>query len=471
VSPPPHNIPSKPVPAKLSFLEKFGYGLGDTASNFVWGTMTSFLLFFYTDIFGIPAAAVGTLFLFARASDGFVDLVVGAVADRTQTRWGKFRPYLVWFCIPIAAVFVATFTTPNFSVDGKIVYAWITYNLLMLIYTAINIPYGALSGVMTDDPLDRTSLNSFRMACAQIGALTVNALTLPLVSAFGHGDNAKGYQMTVILFSFVAIALFLTTFMTTKERIQPPAGQKENLLKDIKCLFSNKPWILMFLAGGTTIFNIIRSGAQLYYCKYYLGIESKPVSILGLFNMDEISFFLVLGSIGFIAGAVTVRQWVKGFGKKNLFIISLFAQAGGSAGFFFITPENLNAVLISQLVLGYIGGVNAPLYFAMIGDTADYAEWKFNVRTTGIIFSATSCAQKIGLGIGGAASGYLLKEYGYVAHAAQSAAANLGILLMVSLIPAAGYAIVGAVFFLYPLNEAFCHTIREDLARRRAAAG
>jgi GPH family glycoside/pentoside/hexuronide:cation symporter len=219
------NPPSKVVPERLSFTEKFGFGLGDTASNFVWGTMTSFLLFYYTDIFGISAAAVGTLFLFARVSDGAVDFFMGAIADRTKTRWGKFRPYLVWMCVPLAVVFTLTFTTPDFSMTGKIVYAWITYNMLMVLYTAINIPYSALSGVMTDDPLDRTSLNSFRMALANVGGLLVNGLTLPLILYFGHGDKPKGYQLTILAFSVAAIVLFLVTFFTTKERIQPPAAQ------------------------------------------------------------------------------------------------------------------------------------------------------------------------------------------------------------------------------------------------------
>ncbi|HEY0257966.1 MAG TPA: MFS transporter [Candidatus Methylacidiphilales bacterium] len=455
------------VPRKLLFTEKLGYGMGDTASNFIWGTILSFLLFYYTDIFGIPAAAVGTLFLFARVSDGFVDLFVGAVADRTQTRWGKFRPYLLWFCVPMAAVFIATFTTPNFSVDGKIIYAWITYNLLMIIYTAINIPYGALSGVMTDDPLDRTSLNSFRMAGAQVGSLAVNALTLPLIQAFGHGDKARGYQLTVMLFSAIAVVLFLATFFATRERILPPREQKSNLRHELALLFSNKPWILMFMAGAATVFAIIRGGATLYYCKYFLGIEGVKIYFLNLIPMDEISYFLVLGSIGFIAGTLTVRQLVKVFGKKNLYIISLVISGILCAAFFYIPPDRINAILLLQLISGYVGGVNAPLYFAMIGDTADYAEWKFNVRTTGIIFSATSCAQKIGLGIGGAMSGYLLKHYGYVAGAVQSAGANHGILLMFSWIPAIGYVLVAAAFFLYPLDEKFCHTMREDLANRR----
>ncbi|MEI9999195.1 MAG: MFS transporter [Verrucomicrobiota bacterium] len=453
---------------RLSFLEKFGYGLGDTASNFIWGTIITFLSFYYTDIFGIPPAAVGTLFLFARVSDGFVDLAVGAVADRTRTRWGKFRPYLLWFAVPMAAVFVATFSTPSLGVDGKILYAWVTYNLLMIIYTAINIPYGALSGVMTDDPLDRTSLNSFRMTGAQIGSLAVNALTLPLIEAFGHGDKRLGYQLTVMLFAATALVLFLGTFLLTRERIAPPPEQRTRLRDDLRLLLANKPWLLMFVAGGGIIFSIIKSSATMYYCKYVLGIEKATVNVLGLFHMDDISCFLVLGSLGFIVGALTVRQWVKLFGKKNSFIYSLLLGAGACVALYLLPPSQLDAIYGVQLFFGYIGGVNAPLYFAMIGDTADYAEWKFGVRTTGIIFSSSSCAQKIGLGIGGALGSYLLKYYGYVAGVAQTAAAGHGILLMVSLIPAAGSVVVALVFFLYPLDEKFCHTIREDLARRRA---
>jgi GPH family glycoside/pentoside/hexuronide:cation symporter len=462
-----HTQATQIAPSKLLFREKFGYGLGDTASNFIWGTMTSFLLFYYTDIFGIPAAAVGTLFLFARVSDGFVDLAVGAMADRTKTRWGKFRPYLLWFCVPMAAIFLATFTTPNFSVEGKIIYAWVTYNLMMIIYTAINIPYGALSGVMTDDPLDRTSLNSFRMTGAQIGSLIVNASTLPLIQAFGHGDKSKGYELTVALFAAIAVVCFLGTFLLTHERIQPPPEQKSALGRDIKLLFSNVPWLIMFVAGLSIIFSIIRSGAVIYYCKYYLGIENSSIRFLGLFPMDDISFFLVIGSLGFITGAVTLRQWVKIWGKKNLYIITLLLSAVLCVALYFIPADRLNTAFVCQVLLGFVGGINAPLYFAMIGDTADFAEWKFHVRTTGIIFSSSSFAQKVGLGIGGALSGYLLSHYGYVAGAVQSADSNHGILLMVSLIPAFGSVVVASVFFLYPLDEEFCHRIREDLAKRR----
>jgi len=458
--------PSRTI-RNLSFFEKAAYGAGDAASNLIWATITSFLLFYYTDIFGIPAAAVGTLFLFARISDGFVDIAVGAIADRTKTRWGIFRPYLLWFCVPLAAVFVATFTTPDLGVNGKIVYAWVTYNLLMICYTALNIPYGALSAVMTGDPVDRTSLNAFRMAGAQLGALAVNALTFPLIQAFGRGDSAKGYQLTACLFALVAVALFIWAFLATKERIPPLPRQKFNILRDLRLLLSNKPWLLMFLAGGSAVFSVIRSGATLYYCKYYLHFDLASVSLFNLVSLDKISMFLVLGSVGFIVGVLTVTPLVKVFGKKNLFIISLFGCAIVCVGIFFVSADHLVYIFLSQFAAGFIGGVNAPLYFAMIADTADYAEWKFNVRSTGIIFSATSCVNKIGLGIGGALSGYLLSHFGYVAGAAQSAAASQGILLMVSLIPAIGFVLVGLLFFLYPLDESFCRRIRDELESRR----
>ncbi len=458
----------KPTLGKLSFLEKFGFGLGDTASNFVWQTITSFLLFYYTDIFGITAAAVGTLFLFARVSDGACDFFMGAIADRTETSWGKFRPYLVWMCVPLAVVFVLTFTTPDFSMTGKIIYAWITYNLLMILYTAINIPYSALSGVMTDDPLERTSLNSYRMALAQVGGLLINFLTLPLIATFGHGDRPKGYQLTILLFSIVAIGLFLITFFTTRERIHPPVAQKTKLLDDVKTLLANRHWIIMFIAGITGLtFVIIRGAAQIYYCKYYLGVEAAQINILGLFHMDEISFFLVLGNIGFILGAINARHMVKLIGKKYTYIVTLLGMAATAAAFYWIPAQQTGLVFFFQLLNSFIAGINATMYWAMIADTADFSEWKFNVRTTGIIFSATTCSQKVGLGIGGAISGLILTDFGYIANATQTAQSNEGILLMVSLIPAAGFTFIAGVFSFYGLDEKFCHTIREDLAKRR----
>ncbi|MFZ9935574.1 MAG: MFS transporter [Luteolibacter sp.] len=444
-------------PARITIKEKIGYGLGDTASNLVWATLMSFIMYFYTDVFGIAAAAVGTMFLFARCFDGVTDFITGAIADRTNSRWGKFRPYLLWMCLPLAVVTVLTFTVPDFDPTGKLVYAWVTYNLLMLAYTAINIPYSALSGVMTDDPLDRTSLNSYRMVLAQCGGFIVNGATLPLVKFFGKGDEALGFQLTTALFGLLIVCFFLFTFANTRERIQPAKEQKTTLIQDLGTLFRNRHWVVMFAAGMLDLtFIIIRAATLVYYCKYYLHFEEGHTTT-----------FLLLGNIGFIAGAMATRFLVRATGKKAGFIIAHAVLAISAAATFLIPPGQFALVMALQMIHAFGGGLNATLYWAMIADTADFSEWKFKVRTTGIVFSATTCSQKIGMGIGGAVTGYLLTNFGYVAGSTQTAEANHGILLLVSLIPAAGFALVALLFFGYGLNEAMCKTVREDLAGRR----
>lgn len=443
---------------KLSIKEKIGYGLGDTASNLVWATLMSFIMYFYTDVFGIAAAAVGTMFLFARAFDGVTDFMAGAIADRTNSRWGKFRPYLLWMCLPLAIVTVLTFTVPDFDPTGKLIYAWITYNLLMIFYTAINIPYSALSGVMTDDPLDRTSLNSYRMVLAQCGGFLINGATLPLVAWFGNGNEARGFQLTTALFGLLVVCLFLVTFATTKERIQPQPEQKTTLREDLSTLFRNRHWVIMFAAGMLDLtFIIIRAATLVYYCKYFLNFDEARTTT-----------FLLLGNVGFIVGAIATRFLVRAVGKKTGLIIAHVILAVTAAATFWVPPEYVWLVMAMQILHTIGGGFNATLYWAMIADTADFSEWKFKVRTTGIVFSATTCSQKIGMGIGGAVTGYLLTSFGYIAGAAQTAQANHGILLLVSLIPAAGFAFVAFLFTGYGLNEEVCKTVREDLAARRA---
>jgi GPH family glycoside/pentoside/hexuronide:cation symporter len=444
---------------KLSIKEKIGFGLGDTASNLIWATLMSFIMYYYTDVFGITAAAVGTMFLFARAFDGVTDFITGAIADRTNTRWGKFRPYLLWMCLPLAIVTVLTFTVPDFDPTGKLVYAWVTYNVLMLFYTAINIPYSALSGVMTDDPLERTSLNSYRMVLAQCGGFLVNGAMLPLVKYFGKGNEALGFQLTTALFGLFVICLFLVTFATTKERIHPEPGQKTSLLQDLARLFRNRHWIIMFIAGMLDLtFIIIRAGTLVYYCKYYLKLDEGLTTT-----------FLLLGNAGFILGALCSRFLVRAVGKKRGLILGHLIMAASAAAAYLIGPSAFVVAFLLQVVHSIGGGFNATLYWAMIADTADFSEWKFKVRTTGIVFSATTCSQKIGMGIGGAAAGFLLSGFGYVAGAVQTAHANHGILLLVTLIPAAGFAFVALLFRGYGLTEELCSTIREDLSSRRPA--
>jgi GPH family glycoside/pentoside/hexuronide:cation symporter len=442
---------------KLSIKEKVGYGLGDTASNLVWATLMSFIMYYYTDVFGIAAAAVGTMFLFARFFDGITDFMTGAIADRTNSRWGKFRPYLLWMCAPLAIITVLTFTVPNFDPTGKLIYAWVTYNLLMLFYTLVNIPYSALSGVMTDDPLDRTSLNSYRMVLAQCGGFLVNGATLPLVAYFGKGNEALGFQLTTALFGLLVVVLFLVTFSTTNERIQPKAEQKTTLRGDLGMLFRNRHWVIMFAAGMLDLtFIIIRAATLVYYCKYYLH-----------FDEGRTTTFLLLGNVGFIAGAIATRFLVRAVGKKAGLITAHIILALTAAATFWVPPQHVWLVMLMQILHTIGGGFNATLYWAMIADTADFSEWKFKVRTTGIVFSATTCSQKIGMGIGGAVTGYLLTSFGYIAGAAQTAQASQGILMLVSLIPAAGFALVACLFAGYGLNEEVCKTVREDLAARR----
>ena len=443
---------------RLSIQEKIGYGLGDTASNFIWALMMNFIMFFYTDIFGITAAAAGTMLLFARCTDGVWDFFVGAVADRTKSKWGRFRPYLVWLCIPLAVVFVLAFTTPNFSAWGKLVWAWSTYNALMLLYSAINIPYGALSGVMTDDPLERTSVNSYRMVLAQIGGIVANSSFLLLITKFGGENQQLGAQRTVMLFSTIAVVFFLISFFATKERIQPPAEQKTKLGDDVKTLLANRHWIMMFVAGIVNItFAVVRGTAGIYYLKNYLKWDD-----------GRIATYFLIGGLAMIFGAMLTKFAVKAIGKKSSFIASMVLVALTAIPFYWIRPDQTSLVFTFQILGMIFTGINATLYWALVADTADFAEWKFGVRTTGIIFSATTSSQKAGMGIGAAFAGWLLTHFGYVANAEQSAGAIHGILLLTSLIPAAGLLFLAGLFLIYGLNENLCRTMREDLAARRA---
>jgi GPH family glycoside/pentoside/hexuronide:cation symporter len=447
---------------KLSLTEKVGYGLGDTASNFVWALMMNFIMYFYTDIFGITAAATGTMLLVARATDGLFDFFVGAVADRTQTRWGRFRPYLLWLCVPLAVVFVMAFTTPAASDPVKLAYAWLTYNLLMLLYSAINIPYGALSGVMTDDPLERTSLNAYRMGLAQVGGIIANTSFLWLVARLGGGDNTVGAQRTVALFAVAAVGLFLVTFFTTRERIQPPPSQKVGLGQDLRMLLANPHWLMMFVVGIVNItFAVIRGAAGIYYLKSYLGWAEDD---------GKIAAFFLVGGLAMIAGAMLTRPIVAAVGKKTAFIGSMLFVAATALPFYVIQPSQWVLVFVFHVLGMLAAGVNATLYWTLLADTADFAEWKFGARSTGLVFSATTCAQKAGMGIGAAVAGIILDWCGYVANQEQSALALQGIVLMMSLIPAAGLAALAAAFSGYGLSEGLCREIRADLTARRVNA-
>jgi glycoside/pentoside/hexuronide:cation symporter, GPH family len=443
---------------RLSVKEKIGYGLGDTASNFYWQMFNNFLMFFYTDVFGIPAAAAGTMFGVTRIWDTFIDPVMGIVADRTTTKWGKFRPFLLWIALPIGVIGVLTFTTPDLSVSGKIAYAYVTLTLLMAAYTAINTPYSALMGVLTPNSLERTSLSSYRFVLAFAGTIVVQGATLPLVKFFGKGNQAAGFQLTMVVFSILAIVLFVLTFLGTRERVQPPKGQKTSLKKDLRDLIHNRPWMVLFFMGIFALsYNSIRSGAVIYYFKYYVA------------KQDMTSIFMVVGTIAAILGVMSTKFLTKLMGKRNLYMLVMTLVSLISVGFYFIPKENITLIFAVHILISFVLGPTAPLIWAMYADTADYSEWKWGRRATGLVFSAATFAQKFGWAIGGALAGWLLAYYGFKANVVQTETAQNGIRLMISVIPAVGSLLAAATAWFYTLNEPMMKTIEKELTERKKA--
>lgn len=443
---------------RLSVKEKIGYGLGDTASNFYWQMFNNFLMFFYTDVFGIPAAAAGTMFGVTRIWDTFIDPVMGIVADRTTTKWGKFRPFLLWIALPIGVIGVLTFTTPDLSVSGKIAYAYVTLTLLMAAYTAINTPYSALMGVLTPNSLERTSLSSYRFVLAFAGTIVVQGATLPLVKFFGKGNQAAGFQLTMVVFSILAIVLFVLTFLGTRERVQPPKGQKTSLKKDLRDLIHNRPWMVLFFMGIFALsYNSIRSGAVIYYFKYYVAKEGMT------------SIFMVVGTIAAILGVMSTKFLTKLMGKRNLYMLVMTLVSLISVGFYFIPKENITLIFAVHILISFVLGPTAPLIWAMYADTADYSEWKWGRRATGLVFSAATFAQKFGWAIGGALAGWLLAYYGFKANVVQTETAQNGIRLMISVIPAVGSLLAAATAWFYTLNEPMMKTIEKELTERKKA--
>lgn len=441
---------------KLQIKEKVGYGLGDFAANIVFQTVMIFLMYYYTDIFGIPVAAVGTLFLLSRIWDAVNDPIMGAIADRTKSKHGRFRPWIKWTALPFGIVAVLMFTTPDFSVDGKIVYAYVTYILMMMIYTANNIPYGALSGVMTSDSIERTSLNSYRFVFGQSAALAIQGLTLPLIALLGAGNKALGYQLTMALFAVIAVGLFYITFYTTKERIEPAKSQKTPIKDDLKDLMQNRPWMILFFMGLVTfIFLSLRIAVGLYYFQYYVGDES-------LFSM-----FAVLGTIGLIIGIPLSKPLTRKFGKRNTYIMSNILSGIAVLALFLPTPEQWKIAYIISALVGFFNGHGVPILWAMYADTADYAEWKFGRRATGIVFSAATFGQKFGWGIGGAITGWLLAMFNYEPNTIQSSETILGIKLMLSIIPGALMILSVILLFFYNLTEPMMEKVQSELADRR----
>lgn len=456
---------------KVSLKEKIGYGLGDAASSMFWKIFSMYLMFFYTDVFGLAPAVVGTMFLVTRIWDSCFDPIVGIIADRTKTRWGKFRPYLFWVAIPFAVIGIMTFYVPDFDEKGKIIYAYITYSLMMMVYSLINVPYASLLGVMSSDRKIRTTLSSYRMVFAFGGSLLALWLLEPLVLYFGGDLNSKtGWLNTIIIFGIITTLFFWGCFYFTKERVQPIADEKANLKEDLNDLLKNKPWWILLGAGiGALIFNSIRDGAAVYYFKYYVSnTVNYSFNVFGeSFTMTPTSLYLVLGQAANIIGVILATPIANKIGKKNTFFGAMALAAILSVIFYFFGKDDVLLIMLFQILISICAGCIFPLIWSMYADSADYSEWKQGRRATGLVFSASSMSQKFGWTIGGAATGWLLGYYGFQANMEQSAVTQNGIQLMLSILPAAA-AVISVMFILfYPLTEEKLQTIEQDLNDKR----
>ncbi len=458
---------------KLKYKEKIGYGFGDFASSMFWKMFSVYLLFFYTDVFGISAAVVGTMFLITRIFDGANDPIMGIIADRTNTKWGKFRPYLLWVAVPFGIIGVLTFTTPNLSMTGKVIYAYTTYCLMMIIYTAINVPYASLLGVMTSDLKDRTSLATYRFIFAFAGSILVLALAEPLVEFFSNtnakSNNAQqGWQFTMIVFSIIAILFFLGTFYLTKERIKPPKEQKTSLKADLKNLATNKPWFVLLGAGVCSlVFNSLRDGSTIYYFKYFFEHQEAFKLPLIELSITFSTLYLVLGQVANIVGVLMAKIISDRIGKKNTFFIAMFIATILSCIFFWFKENDLILIFIFQFFISVCAGIVFPLLWSMYADIADYSEWKTGRRATGLIFSSSSMSQKMGWTLGGALTGWMLAFYGFEANAIQTEEAKIGIRMMLSFMPAIG-ALLSAIFiWFYALDDVFMLKINKELTNKR----
>lgn len=455
---------------RLSLKEKIGYSVGDTASNLFFQTFIFFLLFFYTDVFGIPASAVATIFLIGRIWDAVNDPLMGAIADRTNSRFGKFRPYLLYAAIPFGFLGFIMFVTPNFSTQGKVIYAFVTYNLMMMIYTVINVPYSALMGVISPNSQERTVVSSFRFVAAFIGQFIVQFAVLRLVSVFGKGNEVKGWEGAMAVIAGFSVLLWWTAFATTKERVKPIKEQKNPLKQDLADLFKNVPWLLI---GSATIFqllfNVIRGGSIVYYFKYV--VQDQQISLLGktlsVSYQSLTSAFLLAGTLMTILGAILTNFFSTTFGKSRCYVGFLGIAVISSALFYVLKPEDLVLMFILQILASFSVGPVSVLQWAIYTDAADYSEWKTGRRATALIMAASLFCLKLGIALGGSIQGWILSAIGFVANVAQSPTSLKGIRMLMSVIPAAAGFIAVTLMLFYPLNNKKMLQIEKDLAERR----
>lgn len=450
---------------RLTLKEKLGYGLGDTASNIVFQVVVNFMMIFYTDVFGISAAAVGTLMLAVRLFDAVTDPLMGGLADRTRSRWGRYRPYLLYASIPYAGLAVLAFTTPDLSGNAKLVYAYVTYAALMTVYTIINIPYSALGGVISDDPQERASVQSYRFAMAMVGGAIVTALTIPLVNFFGGdtGDMARGYQMTLGVLSAVAVLCFLLCFWSTRERVKPePSEQKTAIFKDFLQLLQNRQWLVI---AGVAFFLLVlvavRSAVVPYYVKYFLERE------------DLTGQFITAGMLAAVAGALLTNVLTRYLCKVRLFMLATVGLVLFHFLLYLVPSEQLWMAFAVFMLANFFQMITVPLMFSMVPDAVDYGALKTGKKSMAMAFSAHLLVIKLGLAVGAALTGWLLAYYGYQANQQQTPQALAGIVVLVTLAPAICGICIALVMRFYRLTNEEMQRVhkQQGLSESNSVAG
>ncbi|NJB72703.1 Na+/melibiose symporter-like transporter [Saonia flava] len=468
---------------KLSIGEKIGYSLGDLAANLVFQTLVTYLAYFYTDIYGLENNHASAIILTVGLIAGFgFNPIIGAIADRTNSKWGKFRPWILWTAVPLGVVALLAFSTPDFEYKGKVIYAIVTYTLLLLLYAANNLPYSALSGVITGDMGERNSMSSYRFVAVMFAQFFVQVFMLPIIETAGGGDKAIGIEKVMTWLAIIGTIMLLITFFTTRERIVPKAEQKSSLKEDLSDLVKNKPWIIM-LTLTTLVFVTLamKGGSYVYYFENYVDKDAlakflSPIldSNIGttLFGENPISagfgLFNAGGIIFMIVGIGLSKRLADKYGKRDIFGIFLFISTLFIMLFYFFPSESVGLMFISQILHGFFYGITIPILWAMIADVADFSEWKTNHRATAIIFSAMMVGLKIGLSIGGALVASILNRYGYDASLEmQSATAINGTKMLVSIYPAIPFLIGAGLLFFYEINKEMEVQIENDLKERR----
>ncbi len=481
---------------RLSVTEKVGYSLGDLAANLIFQTLMTFLAFFYTDIYGIPAGTAATIIFVVGMAGAFLFTpLVAVLADRTSTRWGKFRPWVLWTAVPFGVLALLAFTTPDLGPQGKVFYAATTYTLLVLVYAANNLPYAALSGVLTGNMAERNSLSAYRFVAVMVAQLVVQALLLPLVLILGDGDRVQGFQNTMLLFAVVGTVFMIITFLTTRERVVPAPGQKSSIGQDVTDLVANRPWLVLLLVTILVFTTLaLKGGTYVYYFEYYLdeaamaaflermgfnafigGLNATLTGIgLAGFQWPEdattsaFSLFNAGGIICMVVGIGFSKKLADRFGKRNVYGVFLFISTLFMLAFYVFRPDAIAMVFGAQILHGFFYGITIPLLWAMVADVADYSEWRNSRRATAIIFSAILCGLKIGLAVGGALVAWILARYGYEAGGGTQSPDTIdGIRLSVSLYCSIPFLVAVGLLFFYRINKAMESRIEQDLAARR----